>query len=222
MMSCLITRAPIPRSIESVTSIAADREVDPGLVGVERAGVDAIWRAIETLYRDGLHPAIQLCVRRRGQVLIDRAIGYAHGAGPHDPPDGVKIPVTPETPFNTFSASKAVTAMVIHLLDQQHLLHLDDPVCEYIPEFAAHGKRWVTIRHVLTHRAGIPNVPPEAMRLELLEEPNEILRVGPVTASRITRSAAASCWARSSAGSPATTFAPCSPARSSSRSVSAG
>jgi len=176
-MSCLVTRAPIPRSIESVTSIAADREVDPRTVGVEPTGVDAIWRAIETLYRDGLHPAIQLCVRRRGQVLIDRAIGYARGAGPHDPPDGVKIPVTPETPFNTFSASKAVTAMVIHLMDQQHLLHLDDPVCEYIPEFAAHGKRWVTIRHVLTHRAGIPNVPPEAMRLELLEEPDEILRI---------------------------------------------
>jgi CubicO group peptidase (beta-lactamase class C family) len=67
--------------------------------------------------------------------------------------------------------------MVIHLLDQQHLLHLDDPVCEYIPEFAAHGKRWITIRHVLTHRAGIPNVPPEAMRLELLAEPTEILRI---------------------------------------------
>ena len=56
--------------------------------------------------------------------------------------------------------------MVIHLLDQRHLIHLDDPVCEYIPEFGVHKKQWITIRHVLTHRAGIPNLPPEAMDLD--------------------------------------------------------
>jgi CubicO group peptidase (beta-lactamase class C family) len=167
----------VPRSIESVTSIAADHETDPRDVGVEPAAVAAIWKAVETLYRDGLHPAIQLCVRRHGRVLIDRAVGYARGAGPRDPADAEKIPVTPETPFNLFSASKAVTAMVIHLLDQQHLLHLDDPVCEYIPEFAAHGKRWITIRHVLTHRAGIPNLPAGTMRLDRLARPEEIVRI---------------------------------------------
>jgi CubicO group peptidase (beta-lactamase class C family) len=159
-----------------VVSIS-EQEIDPRSVDVEPAAVESIWKAVETLYKDGVHPAIQLCIRRRGRILLDRAVGHARGAGPHDPPDAGKIVVTPETPFNTFSASKAVTAMVIHHLDQQHLLHLDDPVCQYIPEFAAHGKRWITIRHVLTHRAGIPNIPPEAMRLELLEQPAEILRI---------------------------------------------
>lgn len=177
MLPCLVIRASVPRSIESVTSIAGDREIDPREVGVEPAGVDAIWSAVETLYRDGLHPAIQLCVRRHGRVLIDRAIGHARGAGPGDPGDAERVLATPDTPFNLFSASKAVTAMVVHLLDQRHLLHLDDPVCEYIPEFAAHGKQWITIRHLLTHRAGIPNIPPEAMRLELLARPEEIVRI---------------------------------------------
>ncbi len=177
MLPCVVTRARVPRSIASVTSIAADREIDPREVGVEPEAIDAIWSAVETLYRDGIHPAIQLCVRRRGKILLDRAIGYARGGGPGDPPDTEKVPVTTETPFNTFSASKAVTAMLIHLLDQQHLLHLDDPVCHYIPEFAVHGKHWITIRHVLTHRAGIPNIPPGVMRLELLDQPDEILRL---------------------------------------------
>lgn len=108
---------------------------------------------------------------------MDRAIGYARGGGPDDPSDAEKVLVTPETPFNIFSASKAVTAMVIHSLDEQHLLHLDDPVCEYIPEFGKHGKQWITIRHVLTHRAGIPNVPPETMRVEMLERPAEIVDI---------------------------------------------
>ena len=58
---------------------------------------------------------------------------------------------------------------------QRRLLHLNDPVCEYIPEFAAHGKDSITIQHVLTHRAGIPNLPPEVMRLETLEDDDAVL-----------------------------------------------
>jgi len=177
MIPSIVTRARVPKSVESVTSIAADRETDPREVGVTREGVEAIWAAVETLYRDGVHPAMQLCIRRRGRVIVDRAIGYARGGGPTDARDAEKVLATPDTPFNIFSASKAVTAMLVHLLDQQHLLHLDDPVSHYIPAFGQHGKRGITIRHVLTHRAGIPNVPPEAMRLELLEQPEEIVRL---------------------------------------------
>jgi CubicO group peptidase (beta-lactamase class C family) len=175
MLPSIVRRARVPKHVETVTTIAREREVDPRSVGVDPAGVDAIWKSIETLYRDGVHPAMQLCIRRRGEILIDRSIGYAQGGGPDDPEDAPKEIVTPDTPFNIFSASKAVTAMVIHLLDQQRLLHLDDPICEFIPEFAKHGKRWITIRHVLTHRAGIPNIAPEAMQLEMLERPQEIV-----------------------------------------------
>jgi len=80
-------------------------------------------------------------------------------------------------PFNIFSAAKAVTAMVIHLLDQRDALRLDDPVGDYIPGFAVGSKQWITIRHVLSHRAGIPNVPPEAMQLDQLADPEGIVRL---------------------------------------------
>jgi CubicO group peptidase (beta-lactamase class C family) len=169
------TTCRVAASLDAVTSIS-DAEVDPRTVGVARDGVARIWNAVERLYQSGIHPAIQLCVRRRGQVLIDRAIGHAAGNGPDDTEDTPKIAATPETPFNIFSASKAVTAMIIHLLDQRHLIHLDDPVCEYIPEFGVHGKQWVTIRHVLTHRAGIPNLPPGTLDLDRLDDPDGIVR----------------------------------------------
>jgi CubicO group peptidase (beta-lactamase class C family) len=172
-----VTTCRVPTSLESVTTVHRDAEVDPRTVGVDPAGVTRIWRAVERLYRSGIHPAIQLCVRRRGQVIIDRAIGHAAGNGPHDPPDAPKVLATPDTPFNIFSASKAVTAMVVHLLDERHLIHLDDPVCLYIPEFGVHKKQWITIRHVLTHRAGIPNLPAEAMDLDNLEDPDKIVRI---------------------------------------------
>jgi CubicO group peptidase (beta-lactamase class C family) len=164
----------IPSSLAEVTARSAG-EVNPRSVGVERAGVEAIWGAVERFYRTGLQPAMQLCVRRQGEVLIDRAIGHAVGNGPADGPETPKVPITTDTGFCLFSASKAVTAMVVHLLDQQHLLHVNDPVSEYIPEFGRHGKERITIEHVLTHRAGIPNMPPDQMNLANLARPERIV-----------------------------------------------
>src|SRR5262249_38044899 len=60
---------------------------------------------------------------------------------------------------------------------QRNLIRLDDPVCEYIPEFGVHQKDWITIRHVLTHRAGIPNLPPGAADLERLGDQEGIVRM---------------------------------------------
>ncbi len=169
------TTCRVPASLEAVTSIG-DTEVSPRQAGVTDEAVARIWQAAESLYRSGIHPASQLCVRRHGHVIIDRAIGHASGNGPDDAESALKVPATAATPFNIFSASKAVTAMVIHLLDQRHQIHLDDPVCEYIPEFGAHKKQWITIRHVLTHRAGIPNLPPGTFDLDRLEDPDSIVR----------------------------------------------
>lgn len=152
-------------------------EGDARAVGATPDGVTRIWRAVERLYASGIHPAVQLCVRRHGRVLLDRAIGHASGNGPEDPPDAPKVLVMPDTPFCAMSASKAVTAMMVHLLDQENLIRLDDPIAEYIPEFAAHGKQWITIRHVLAHRAGIPNLPPQVMRLERLDDLDEVMDI---------------------------------------------
>ena len=172
-----VTKCRVPAAIESVVSVRPQTEVEPRAVGMTRHGVAAIWSAVERLYQTGIHPAIQLCVRRRGGIVLDRAIGHAAGNGPDDPIDAPKTPVTPDTPFNIYSASKAVTAMVVHLLDQRNVLRLDDPVCEYIPEFGAHGKQAITIRHLLTHRAGIPNLPPAAMNLDYLEDREQIVQL---------------------------------------------
>jgi len=177
MALSVVTRCRVPRDLPSVTSINRAAEVEPRSVGVAPRGVATIWSAVERLYRTGIHPAIQLCVRRHGEVLIDRAIGHAAGNGPDDPRHGRKVLVTAGTPFDIYSGSKAITAMLVHLLDQRRLVHLNDRVCEYIPEFAKHGKESITIQHVLTHRAGIPNLPPEVMRLETLTDEAKILRL---------------------------------------------
>ncbi|MFJ7078421.1 serine hydrolase domain-containing protein [Streptomyces sp. NPDC098781] len=54
------------------------------------------------------------------------------------------------------SATKGVAAAVPLLLHQRGMLDLDAPVGEYWPEFKAHGKERLLVRHVLNHRAGLP------------------------------------------------------------------
>ena len=161
---------------DQVTTHGPD-EVSPDSVGLSVEDVEAIWKAVVRYYRVGIQPAIAVCMRRRGKVVLDRAIGHAAGNGPKDKAHAPKVRATTDTLFNFFSGSKAVTAMLIHLLDERGELRLDDPVAEYIPEFASHGKEGITIRHVLNHRAGIPTLPPEALDLDLLIRPDEILRI---------------------------------------------
>lgn len=177
MLSTLYPLSRVPRSLDEVTTVRPDAEVPPRDLGLEPAAIASIWDAVRSLYASGIHPAIALCVRYRGHVVLDRAIGYAFGNSPGDPPEAPKTLATPDTPFCLLSASKPVTAMVLHLLDDMGLLHVDDPVAEYIPEFARHGKEGITFRHILAHRAGVPNPPADSMDLALLSEPERIVEL---------------------------------------------
>ncbi|MDJ0868290.1 MAG: serine hydrolase domain-containing protein [Myxococcota bacterium] len=162
----------VPQRLEGVTD--RGEEVAPRDVGLGRDAVERIWRAAEVLYQTGLHPAVQLQIRHRGAIVIDRALGHASGNAPGER-SVAPVPATTATPFLIYSASKAVTAMVVHLLDDRGALHVDDLVCDYLPEFRRPGKDQITIAHVLCHRAGIPSIPRGAMDLDLLERPSEIV-----------------------------------------------
>jgi len=170
-----MARCRIPLDLDKVTHRGPEDALDG--TGVTREAVERVWEASRALYRTGITPALQLCIRRRGRVVLNRSLGHARGNAPDDREDAEKPPATPGTPINIFSAAKLVTAMLIHKLDEQGSLHLEDRVCDYIPEFARHGKQWITLRHLLSHRAGIPNVPTEAMDLDLLRRPEEMTRL---------------------------------------------
>jgi CubicO group peptidase (beta-lactamase class C family) len=160
---------------EEVTT-KSHRETDPRGVGLTVQDVEAIWDAVVTFYKTGLHPAIALCIRRRGEIILDRAIGHARGNSPQDPDGTPLVKATPDTLYNFFSGSKTVTAMLIHLLEAEDKLHVDEPVATFIPEFAKRRKHSITMRDVLTHRAGIPATPEEAIDLDLLSKPEDVVR----------------------------------------------
>ncbi|WP_320673108.1 serine hydrolase domain-containing protein [Patulibacter defluvii] len=171
-----LRRIAVPRDLTPLV-VRSPAEQDPTAVGMTVDGVERIWAAVERLYRHGVHPAIGLCVRREGQVVLDRSIGWARGGGPHErvPPEQREL-ATPETPFCIFSASKAITATVVHLLDERGALHIGDRVAEYVPEFAGRGKHRITIDHVLSHRAGIPTIRKQALDLDRIGDREFLLR----------------------------------------------
>ena len=151
----------IPRDLESVTTIDENREVDPGSVGMTQDDVDAIWDNIVKLYRTGTHPAITVSIRRRGKILMSRGVGHACGNGPKDAPGEPKVLATADTPICLYSTSKGITALLMHMLAEEGLINVMDPVSFYAPEFARKGKENITIHQILAHRGGIPGLPPD-------------------------------------------------------------
>ncbi|WP_101789611.1 serine hydrolase domain-containing protein [Nonomuraea indica] len=107
--------------------------------------------AADELVESGQERGLQVAVYRGGEQVVDVVAGVA------DPETG--RPVTSDTPFYNFSIGKGATATVAHVLAERGLFGYDTPVAELWPEFAAHGKGGVTVRHVLSHTAGVPGIP---------------------------------------------------------------
>ena len=102
--------------------------------------------AVERGRREGLHLGAQLYASLGARPVADLAVGAAA-------PDG--MPLTPDHLVLWLSSSKPVAAVAIAQLWERGLLALDDPVARHWPEFAQGGKERVTVRHLLTHTAGI-------------------------------------------------------------------
>ncbi|GAA1948336.1 serine hydrolase domain-containing protein [Amycolatopsis minnesotensis] len=99
----------------------------------------------------GAETGLQVAVHHRGALVADAVAGVADsrtGRG-----------MTPETPVFSFSAGKVMTSLIAHLLVRTGAVGYDTPVAELWPEFGARGKAATTLRHVLTHSAGVPAMP---------------------------------------------------------------
>ena len=94
---------------------------------------------------EGLHVGAQLSVHLPGEGRAGLMSGLA----------GPGRAMTDRTLMPWLSATKAVTAVAVLQQWERERLDLDTPVAAHVPEFAAHGKAGVTVRHLLTHTAGL-------------------------------------------------------------------
>jgi CubicO group peptidase (beta-lactamase class C family) len=110
-----------------------------------------VQKAIDQLVDSGAERGVQVAVYQRGELVVDAVAGVA------DPATG--RPVQPDTVFYNFSICKAAASTIAHVLVERGLFGYDTPLVELWPEFGAHGKQRVTVRHVLSHTAGVPAIP---------------------------------------------------------------
>lgn len=127
--------------------------VDPRSVDMDPLKLEEARRLLLALHQTGKYPAIQICVRRHGQIVLHRAMGDFRPIGADE-----RLPAQLSTRFLLFSISKSISATALHILFDRGTVHVDDPVYWYIPEFAQKGKKHITLRHILTHSAGIPMI----------------------------------------------------------------
>jgi CubicO group peptidase (beta-lactamase class C family) len=110
-----------------------------------------VQRAIDAAIAAGRETGVQVAAYHRGKLVVDAWGGSA------DPATGCAV--TGDTLFNVYSVTKAVAATALHMLVDRGLLDDAAPVATWWPEYAAHGKGATTVRDVLTHRAGVPQMP---------------------------------------------------------------
>jgi CubicO group peptidase (beta-lactamase class C family) len=106
----------------------------PGAVGAVEGGIAR-----------GLHLGAQLYVSLDGAMVADLGIGEARAG----------VPMTTESMVTWFSMTKPSVAVAVAQQWERGNLEIDDLVVAHIPEFGAKGKGAITLRHLLTHTAGI-------------------------------------------------------------------
>lgn len=105
---------------------------------------DKIQTILDELTACGLEKELQVTVYHRGKRIIDCASG-----GTADN----------RTLFPVFSATKGIAATLVHIIYKEYKLDYDTPISVWWPEFGTKGKNKISMRHVLTHTAGVPQLP---------------------------------------------------------------
>jgi len=97
-------------------------------------------------------PGLSIAVIYDQELVWSKGYGYADLAR--------ETPATPETAYRIGSITKLFTSTAIMQLRDRGKLRLDDPVSMYLPWFEVNNpfpdSPEITIRHLLTHTAGLP------------------------------------------------------------------
>jgi CubicO group peptidase (beta-lactamase class C family) len=106
--------------------------------------------ALERNFRDHDEVGAAVAVTVDGRFVVDLWAGWA---------DETRMrPWQRDTLVDVFSVGKAVATVSLLMLVERGQVGLDTPVAAYWPEFAVGGKSAITVRMLLSHRAGLPAI----------------------------------------------------------------
>jgi len=119
-----------------------DGACDPRFAGLREAFVENFEKRGE--------PGAAIALMVGGRTVCDLRGGWRDAARTR--------PWERETLVNFFSVGKALTAVAALRLVERGRLDLDAPAARLWPEFGQRGKEALTLRHMLSHQAGLPAI----------------------------------------------------------------
>ncbi len=145
---------------------AAAQDLDrasPESVGMSSAGLRAATDALQTHIDDGDIAGVVAAVARHGKLVYFEALGQRDlEAGDPMPEDAI---------FRLYSMTRSITSTAVMLLWEEGRFQLDDPIADYLPQFADQRvfldasapdlertrarEGDITVRQLLTHTSGI-------------------------------------------------------------------
>ena len=150
----LILATPVPAQVLS--------KVSPEQVGFSPQRLQRLTDVFQAYVADGKLAGSVVLVARRGKIA------YLHAFGQRD--REANSPMPEDAIFRIASQTKALVSVGVMILQEQGKLLIGDAVGKYLPEFqkttvavpkkaggydVVDAKRPITIRHLLTHTAGI-------------------------------------------------------------------
>ena len=131
----------------------------PEAVGVSAERLERIRPVMQGYVDDGRIAGILTVVARRGKIVHFETVGMRDVEN--------NKPIEADTIFRIHSMSKPITSVAVMMLYEAGHFQLDTPVSDFIPEFKdmeiynedqteiLNAKKEVTIKHLLTHTAGL-------------------------------------------------------------------
>ena len=150
-------RPPLVLLLAALAIAAADMtatsglpEREPAAVGMSSARLSTIDRVVQRGVDAGGYPGASVVVGRKGYSVLSRGFGALDWSG------RTRVS-SQESIYDLASLTKVVaTTTAIMVLYDAGKVDIDAPVSRYLPDFSGGLRDQVTVRHLLTHRAGLP------------------------------------------------------------------
>lgn len=147
-----------------LTSTETGSAASPAELGLHPARWQAALALVQSLCDAGRLPAAGVLVGRKGSTSGAHLFGR-QGTDTSSPA------ILPDAIFLIASITKPIVGAGVLLLAERGLLVLDDRVEQFVPTFGQNGKHAVTIRNLLTHTSGLPDMLPENVELRTANAP---------------------------------------------------
>ena len=130
--------------------LAASLILLPSPCQAQRGIATSVDKFIDAEMRAQRIPGVSLTVIKNGHVIVSKGYGFANLEH--------RVPVKPETLFQSGSIGKQFTATAVMMLIEEGKLSLDDKLSKYFPDGPESWKK-ITLRHLLTHTSGLGDYP---------------------------------------------------------------